>query len=145
MPGSCATRTSFSSSAAITPNRACRSSAAAHDERFFDGKKGVSTQKTAHHERFCPSTAPRPAKKWLCLANKGKYAQSYADAASPEDRKMRNEPKGFDEAIQIELLSKNAKRTHQSPTHSKFPSYLHKHTRIPANPTPPPACIIGER
>jgi hypothetical protein len=145
MPGSCATTTSVSNSATIIPNRACRSSATAHDERFFDGKKGVSIQKTAHHERFCPSSAPRPAKKWLCLVNKGKYALSHADAASPENRKMPNEPKDFNEAIQIELLLKNAKRTHQSPTYSKFPSYLHKHTRIPANPTAPLACIIGER
>jgi hypothetical protein len=140
MPGSCATN-----SATITPNRACRWSATAHDERLFDGNKGVSTQKTAHHERFCPSTAPGPAKKWLCLVNKGNYALSYADAAGQENRKIRNEPTDFDEAIQIELLSKNAKRTYQSPDCSNFPSYLHKHTRIPANPTAPLACIIGER
>jgi len=60
--GSCAMRTTFSSSEAITPNRACHSSATVHYERFFNGNKGVSIQKTTHHERFCPSTAPRPAK-----------------------------------------------------------------------------------
>ena len=144
MPGSCTMRTSFSSSAAIAPNRACRSSATAHDKRFFEGKKGVSTQKTAHHERFCPSTAPIPATKWLCFASKAISALSHA-AASPENREMRNEPKDFNAAIQIELHPKNAKRTHQSPTYSNFPSYLHKHTRISASPTPPLACIIGER
>jgi hypothetical protein len=48
MPGFCTTRTVFCSSAAITANRAFRASAVAR----FAANKRVSTQETAHHERF---------------------------------------------------------------------------------------------
>jgi hypothetical protein len=146
MPGSCATRIAFSSPEAISAGRASRSCPAAQFGRLFKGSKGVRIQ----------ITAPRPVKKWLCLANKGKYALSCAGAARKTEKCEMN-PRTLTRQCQIELLinqsvltsnNKNAKRTHRSDAYIHFPSYLHEHTAsawIHTNLTRPRACIIGER
>jgi hypothetical protein len=53
-----------------------------------------------------------------------------------------------DRARQRAAPAEITKRTYQSDVDTHFPSYLHKHTistHIQANPSPPAACIIGER